>query len=113
MADTFEELVAKQRTAYEAHRRVLQLRDTYGAPTAEQWTQQQSDTYETAWRAWRDLARDVQASVTEYAKDEGRSRYDVEADVKRVAGPEPEEAIEKNGKSGEDGKGGRDAPTTG
>ncbi|MFF4838215.1 hypothetical protein [Streptomyces sp. NPDC001315] len=94
MADTFEELVEKQRAANEAHVRVLQLRDTYGAPTASPWTQKQTDTYETAWRAWRDLARDVQASVTEYAKDEGRSRHDVEAEVKQAAGPEPEEEKE-------------------
>ncbi|MFE2584304.1 hypothetical protein [Streptomyces sp. NPDC059378] len=100
MADTFEELVEKQRAADEAHLRVLQLRDTYGAPTTASWTQQQTDTYETAWRAWRDLARDVQASVTDYAKDGGRSRNDVEADVRQAAGPEPEETQEEHGKAG-------------
>ncbi|MFG2128331.1 hypothetical protein ACGFNV_11085 [Streptomyces sp. NPDC048751] len=85
MAHTFEELVEKQRTANEAHVRVVQLRDTFGAPTAEPWTKEQTDTYETAWRAWRDLARDVQSAVTEYAKDEGKLRHDVEADVKKAA----------------------------
>ncbi|MEU3511788.1 hypothetical protein ABZ733_28615 [Streptomyces longwoodensis] len=85
MAHTFEELVAKQRAADEAHVRVLQLRDNYGAPTASPWSQTQTDTYETAWRAWRDLARDVQATVTEYAKEENKSRIEVEAEVKRAA----------------------------
>ena len=85
MAHTFEELVEKQRAADEAHARVLELRDTYGAPTAAPWSETQTDTYETAWRAWRDLARDVQAAVTEYAKDEGRPRNDVEAEVKGAA----------------------------
>ncbi|MFH9860602.1 hypothetical protein [Streptomyces sp. NPDC017202] len=95
MAHTFEELVAKQRAADEAHARVLHLRDTYGAPTAAPWPQAQTDTYETAWRAWRDLARDAQAALTEYAKDENRSRNDVEADVRKAAKTrEREEASE-------------------
>ncbi|MFF9062499.1 hypothetical protein ACIRPQ_12695 [Streptomyces sp. NPDC101213] len=85
MAHTFEELVAKQRAADEAHTRVLHLRDTYGAPTAAPWSQAQTDTYETAWRAWRDLARDTQAALTEYARDENRPRNDVEADVRKAA----------------------------
>ncbi|MFJ8098691.1 hypothetical protein [Streptomyces griseofuscus] len=41
--------------------------------------------YETACRAWRDLARDAQAAVTEYAKERGESRYDTEAGVKKAA----------------------------
>lgn len=81
----------KQRAADEAHARVLHLRDTYGAPTAAAWSEIQTDTYETAWRAWRDLARDVQAAVTEYAKDEDKPRTDVEAEVRRVA-KTPDEA---------------------
>jgi hypothetical protein len=85
VAHTFEELVAKQRAADEAHARVLHLRDTYGAPTAAPWSQAQTDTYETAWRAWRDLARDTQAALSEYAKDESRPRNAVEADVRRAA----------------------------
>ncbi|MCX5368663.1 hypothetical protein OG613_26935 [Streptomyces sp. NBC_00015] len=85
MAHTFEELVEKQRAADEAHARVEALRDTYGAPTATPWPEIQTDTYETAWRAWRDLARDVQAAVTEHAKDENRPRNDIEAEVKRAA----------------------------
>ncbi|MER6952956.1 MULTISPECIES: hypothetical protein [unclassified Streptomyces] len=90
MAHTFEELVQKQRAADEAHARVEELRDAYGAPTAAPWSELQTDTYETAWRAWRDLARDVQSAVTEYAKDEGKARNDVEAEVKKTAkGPSP------------------------
>ncbi|GAA3819272.1 hypothetical protein ACFS5L_43665 [Streptomyces phyllanthi] len=90
MAHTFEELVGMQRAADDAHARVEALRERFGPPTAHEWTQAQTDTYETAWRAWRDLARDVQAAVTEWAKGEGKSRGEVEADVKRAvrhAGP--------------------------
>ncbi|MFD9390880.1 hypothetical protein ACFWBB_09100 [Streptomyces sp. NPDC060000] len=94
MAHTFEELVEKQRAADEAHARVEALRDAYGAPTATTWSDIQTDTYETAWRAWRDLARDVQATVTEYAKDENKPRNDVEAEVKRVAKPPSAQAPE-------------------
>ncbi|MER5434190.1 hypothetical protein [Streptomyces sp. NPDC002588] len=85
MAHTVEELVQMQRLADEAHARVEQLRDAYGPPTATPWSETQTDTYETAWRAWRDLARDVQAAVTEHAKAEGRPRNDVEEEVKRTA----------------------------
>ncbi|SER54254.1 hypothetical protein SAMN04487983_101822 [Streptomyces sp. yr375] len=72
----------KQRAADEAHARVEELRDAYGAPTAAPWSETQTDTYETAWRAWRDLARDAQAAVTEHAKDENKPRNDIEAEVK-------------------------------
>ncbi|KRC95920.1 MULTISPECIES: hypothetical protein [unclassified Streptomyces] len=89
MAHTFEELVEKQRAADEAHARVEQLRDAYGAPTNAPWSETQTDTYETAWRAWRDLARDAQTSVTEYAKDEKRPRTDIEVEVKRTAKTPP------------------------
>lgn len=84
MAHTFEELVAKQRAADEAHTQVEQLRNEYGPPTRDGgWTDQQAETYERAWRAWRDLARDVQAAVTECAKEQGAARNEVEADVKK------------------------------
>ncbi|MET8246480.1 hypothetical protein ABZV31_19885 [Streptomyces sp. NPDC005202] len=95
MAHTFEELVAKQRAANEAHARVVQMREALGAPAHERWTGAQTETYETAWRAWRDLARDLQAALNEYASDEGRSRADVEADVER--------AIQEGGGSGPEG----------
>ncbi|OIJ68883.1 hypothetical protein [Streptomyces mangrovisoli] len=85
MAHTFEELVEKQRAADLAHSRVLELRDRYGPPASGQWTETQSGTYETALRAWRDLARDAQTALNEYARDEGRPRADVEADVEEAA----------------------------
>ncbi|MPY63464.1 hypothetical protein [Streptomyces spongiae] len=84
MAQTFEELVGMQRAADEAHARVEALREQYGPPTAQKWTETETDTYETAWRAWRDLARDVQAAVTEYASAEGQSRGEIEADVRKA-----------------------------
>ncbi|WP_128374500.1 hypothetical protein [Streptomyces cavernae] len=87
MAHTFDELVEKQRAANQAHEEVLKLRDLYGPPTAHPWTEQQTDTYETAWRAWRDLARDVQAAMTEYAKERDQPRSDVEEEVKSRARP--------------------------
>ena len=82
MSHTFEELVEKQRAADAAHAQVQALRNTYGAPAHGTWTEVQTEMYETAVRAWRDLARDAQAALNEYARDEGRSRTDVEADVK-------------------------------
>jgi hypothetical protein len=84
VAHTFEELVEMQRAADQARNRVNELRDTFGPPAASPWTQAQTSIYETAWRAWRDLARDVQAAVTVYAREQGRSRQEVEADVKRI-----------------------------
>lgn len=86
VSHTFEELVEKQRAADAARARVQEMRDSLGAPAHEPWTEVQTDTYETAWRAWRDLARDVQAAADEYAKDQGLDRAVVEADVERTAG---------------------------
>ncbi|MEV0739362.1 hypothetical protein AB0I51_26250 [Streptomyces sp. NPDC050549] len=86
MAHTFEELVEKQRAADQARGRVKEMRDALGAPAHEPWTEAQTETYETAWRAWRDLSRDAQAAVGEYAKDEGLDRAEVVADVERAAG---------------------------
>ncbi|WP_306192224.1 MULTISPECIES: hypothetical protein [unclassified Streptomyces] len=85
MTHTFEELVEMERAADQAHNRVLELRDQYGPPAQADWTESQSETYETAWRAWRDLARDVQAAVTEHAEAEGQARNAVEASVKKAA----------------------------
>jgi hypothetical protein len=73
-----------QRAADQAHAQVETLRDDYGPPTTAPWTTHQTSTYETAWRAWRDLARDVQAAVTAYAKTEGRPRNEVEAEVRKT-----------------------------
>ncbi|MFG2958163.1 hypothetical protein ACGF5O_31170 [Streptomyces sp. NPDC048291] len=85
MAHTFEELVAKHRAADAAHEKVLELRDTYGPPARQQPGGAQSETYETALRAWRDLARDELTAVNEYARDEGRARAEIEAAVERAA----------------------------
>ncbi|MFG2881361.1 hypothetical protein ACGFYV_03390 [Streptomyces sp. NPDC048297] len=86
MAHTFEELVQKQRAATAAHATVEELREAYGPPAERGMTGAQSGTYETALRAWRDLARDVQTAVSEYARESGRTRAEVEADVERAAG---------------------------
>ncbi|MFF1594922.1 hypothetical protein ACFVY0_43750, partial [Streptomyces sp. NPDC058286] len=69
MAHTFDELVERQQAANAAHREVLRLRDEYGPPTAGGWAETQTATYETAWRAWRDLARDTQAAVMRFPRD--------------------------------------------
>ena len=86
MTHIFDELVEKQRAADQAHSRVEELRHSYGPPTQQGgWSGQQTSTYETAWRAWRDLAREGQASVTEYAKESGKPRNEIEADVQQTA----------------------------
>ncbi|MEU0334309.1 hypothetical protein [Streptomyces sp. NPDC006193] len=85
MAHTFDELVQKQRAADAAHATVDDLRQAYGPPAERRMTGAQSGTYETALRAWRDLARDVQTAVSEYAKETGRPRAEVEAEVERAA----------------------------
>ncbi|MFI9155228.1 hypothetical protein [Streptomyces sp. NPDC053367] len=84
MAHTFEELIEKQRAADQAHDRVEQLRDKYGPPAHNPWPEHQAEVYETAWRAWRELARDVQEAVTAYAKEQGTARNQVEADVRKA-----------------------------
>jgi hypothetical protein len=94
VAKTFEEIVEMRRAANRAQVQTAELREQYGPPTATPWTKQQTDTYETAWRAWRDLDRDLQAELTEYAKTHGRARGDVEAEVLAQAEepPAPESA---------------------
>jgi hypothetical protein len=84
VAHTFEELIEKQRAADQAHARVEELRDQYGPPAHSVWPEHQTEVYETAWRAWRELARDVQEAVTEYAKEQGTARNQVEADVRKA-----------------------------
>lgn len=90
MAHTFDELVAMQRAAEQAHNRVEELRDRYGPPAHTQWNDVQAATYETALRAWRDLARDAQGAVIAYAKERGEKRGDVEAALREATG-RPEE----------------------
>ncbi|MFE8965083.1 hypothetical protein [Streptomyces iakyrus] len=93
MAHTFEDLVLMQRAADEAHTAVGQLQGQYGPPTQTAWTDEQQTSWETGWRAWRDLAGDVQEAVTEYAKEQGTPRHQVESDVKRSA-RHPELAVD-------------------
>jgi hypothetical protein len=85
VATTFEELVEMQRAANDAQAKASELRDQYGPPTITPWTRQQTDMYETAFRAWRDLDRDLRIEMTEYAREHGRTRGDVEAEVNAQA----------------------------
>ncbi|SDD39153.1 hypothetical protein [Streptomyces prasinopilosus] len=85
MTNTFEELVAKQRAVDEAHVRVRHLQETYGPPTDTKWSSMQTTTWETAWRAWRDLARELRTAVSDFARAEGKPRHVVEAEVKQAA----------------------------
>jgi hypothetical protein len=85
VAHTLDELVQLQRAADQAHAAVLALRDQYGRPTQVEWTDEQTLTYEQAWRDWRQLAADVQAAVTEHAEAEGKQRFEVEAAVRKAA----------------------------
>lgn len=84
VAQTFEELVDMQRTADQAHAHVVQLRDQFGRPTVVEWTDEQTLTYEQAWKVWREQAAAVQAAVTEHATEQGTARFQVEADVKKA-----------------------------
>jgi hypothetical protein len=84
VAHTLEELVQLQRAADQAHAHVQQLRDEYGRPTAVEWTDAQTLTYEQAWKTWREQARVVQAAVTEHAQAEGKPRFEVEAALRKT-----------------------------
>ncbi|MDX3772109.1 hypothetical protein OG963_04645 [Streptomyces sp. NBC_01707] len=81
MAHTLEELVELQRAVIAAHNRVTELRAAFGPPTGEPWTEAQTAAHETAWRAFRDLERDVQDAVTRFAKDGDLDRADVKRTV--------------------------------
>ncbi|MGW2938934.1 hypothetical protein ACWGQ5_29975 [Streptomyces sp. NPDC055722] len=85
MASTFEELVEMQRAAADAQSKADELREKYGPPTATAWTRQQTELYETALRAWRDLDRDLQVEITEYAKEHSTSRSELEDEVRTRA----------------------------
>ncbi len=76
----------KQRAADQAHHRVDDLRHAYGPPAEHKWSKKQTTTYETAWRAWRDLDRDIRSAMAEYAKEQHRPRQEVETDVKTAVG---------------------------
>ncbi|MGN9763055.1 hypothetical protein [Streptomyces sp. SD31] len=85
MTQTFEDLVGLQLEADEAHARVLELRDTFGRPTAGPWSEEQTAAYEEAWQEWRDRAWKTQRAVTSYAKEADRPRCEVEADLRKQA----------------------------
>jgi hypothetical protein len=81
----FQELVAKERAAEQAHGRVEELRGMYGPPTEQGgWSPRQAETYNTALRAWRDLAREVQVALAEYARAQGETRSSVEEQLKKA-----------------------------
>ncbi|WP_433916323.1 hypothetical protein [Streptomyces sp. NBC_01744] len=81
MADAIEELVGMRRATDEAHVRVM---ERLGPPATEPWSEAQTTTYETTWRAWRDLERDLQEAITQYAKNEGLDRNDIEQAVRNA-----------------------------
>src|SRR3982751_6191916 len=96
VAHTFDDLVEMRRAADEAHGRVRELKDTYGRPTAQPWSPEQTETYEKAWQDWWKLANEVQAAVTKHARDENNPRFDVEAAVRtkaRPSDPDPAEGL--------------------
>ena len=84
MADTLAELVGMRRATDEAHVRVMELRERLGPPATELWSGAQTTTYETAWRAWRDLERDLQEAITQSAKNEGLDRNGLEQAVRNA-----------------------------
>ncbi|MGW4172911.1 hypothetical protein ACWEGX_39095 [Streptomyces chartreusis] len=87
MTTIFQELVAKERAAEQAHSRVEELRGMYGPPTRQGgWSPRQTETYNTALRAWRDLAREVQVALADYARERGETRSDVEKQVQQAVG---------------------------
>ncbi|GHJ39002.1 hypothetical protein [Streptomyces sp. TS71-3] len=88
MATTFGEIVEKQQVADEAYAKVQELRNQYGPPAAAAQTEQQTDTYETALRAWRDLDREVRGAITDFAKEQGLVRQEVEDRVRAEANGE-------------------------
>ncbi|MFE7167199.1 hypothetical protein [Streptomyces sp. NPDC057616] len=71
MADIPDELIKLERSAVEAHARLAGL---------------EGEPYEAQWRAWRTVAEEFHAGVTEYAAREGvsLSRYEVEQAVKKA-----------------------------
>lgn len=91
VADTLEELIELQRAVDTAHRRAAELRMAFGPPTVKPWTEAQTTTYETAWRAWRDLDRDMTDAITHYANREALDRSAVEQTVRNQAGNPPDE----------------------
>lgn len=50
-----------------------------------EWTDEQRTTWRTAWQIWLDAARDIHATVTDHAKEQGTAHHQVEADVTKAA----------------------------
>jgi hypothetical protein len=85
VAHTFVELVEKQQVANEARDKVEELRHQYGPPAAAAQTEQQTETYETALRAWRDLERELHTAVADFAREHGLALHEVEGRVRTEA----------------------------
>ncbi|HZF91622.1 hypothetical protein [Streptomyces sp.] len=83
MAHTIDELVELQRAADAAQAELQRVQKAFGKPTEGRWAAEQHTEWETAWRAWSDLSRQVQLAVTEHAEAEGTPRSEVEAEVRR------------------------------
>ncbi|MFJ8006124.1 hypothetical protein [Streptomyces fagopyri] len=90
--DLPKDLINQQRAANEAHAGLLELqerfRDQEGPgvkvpPSA--WTDEQHAEWVAQRDRWRSLVPGLHAAVTEFAKDRGLSRYDVEMALKRAA----------------------------
>lgn len=81
--EQYDELVALQQAADDAHAQVLALSAEYGRPTRDGgWTPEQHADWQAAWLAWSDRAAIVQAAVTEHAAATGQDRGKLEQAVK-------------------------------
>ncbi|MFI7320160.1 hypothetical protein [Streptomyces venezuelae] len=69
MADISDELIKLERSCEEARAKLAGLAD---------------DAYQAQWRSWYEAAVAFQAAVTEYAKDTGQPRHEVEQAVKKA-----------------------------
>ncbi|CAM5268629.1 hypothetical protein SGLAM104S_02534 [Streptomyces glaucescens] len=74
MAHTIDELVELQRAADAAQAELQRVQKAFGKPTEGRWAAEQHTEWETAWRSWSDLSRQVQMAVTEHAEAEGTPR---------------------------------------
>lgn len=50
-----------------------------------EWTENQPTAWHAAWKAEVDVVRNVQAAISDYAVEQGSTRREVEADVKKAA----------------------------
>jgi hypothetical protein len=71
--------------------RLITLEQTAGAEQAK-LTGLIGDERDAQWKRWYDAAVEIQAAITEHAKDTGRNRFEVEAAVKKAARhPDPKD----------------------